>query len=139
MLRDFRVIRAGLSPIAQRAGTHQRHVTGLQVDLLRRKRSPEFLRSDGEVGGKRLDSLPRGHINQHGARDDRWDSIGVGFANAKIAAVVLLAKAVVPVIISPRGNVSQSIDLGTNIVGNEQFATVKSYLFFAISEGLNII
>src|SRR5262245_52327621 len=132
------MIGAGIAPVAQRAGANQDDVTGLDVNFLRGKRSLEFLRSDGEVGGKSLDSFPGTDINHYAARNHRRYRVGVGLADAEVAAVVLLAKPVVPVIVGPGGDVSKPVDLGPNIVGDEQRAAMKGNLLFALGKRLNI-
>src|SRR4030095_722459 len=133
------MIGAGIAPVAQRPGANQYNVAGLDVNFLRGKRSLEFLGSDGEVGGKGLDSLPGTHVNHNAARNHRGYRVGVGLADAEVTAVVLLSKTVVPVIVGPGGDVSKPVDLGSNIVGDEQRAAMKGNLLLALGKRLNIL
>src|SRR6266550_5917236 len=120
------MIASRFSPITQGPGPNENSIAWLNIHLFPLQCFSQILRCDH---GRRLESvhlLITGHINQYGAQYHGRDCGDVGFANPPIPSPVSFLEAVVPMIVIPGCNVTESVNLSGYVIVDEQSGTVPA-------------
>ena len=116
---DLGVVGTVFAPEPAGPGSDQHDVAGRQAHALPGERVFQVLSRDPRVARQRVDLLERGDVDQHAPGDDRRNRRCVAFPRPPVAAPVRLLEAVVPVVVGPRRDVGQPVDLGRHVIGDE--------------------
>src|SRR5207237_2119682 len=120
------MITSRFSPITQCPGPDKNGIAWLNIHLLPLQCFSQVLRCDYGRALKSVHLLITGHVNQHGAQYHGRNRGDVRFANSPIPSPVSLFEAVVPMIIIPGCNVTESVKLSGYVVFDEQSGTVPA-------------
>src|SRR5438045_3237822 len=120
------MIASRFSPITQGPGPNENSIAWLNIHLFPLQCFSQVLRCDH---GRRLESvdlLLTGHVNHHAAQYQGRNCRDVRFANPPIPSPVSLLETVVPMIVIPGCNVTESVDLSGYVIVDEQSGTVPA-------------
>src|SRR5438105_11197182 len=120
------MIASRFSPITQGPSPDENSIAWLNIHLLPLQC---FSQVSGVDHGRVLESvnlLITGHVNQHGAQYHGRNCGDVGFANPPIPSPVSFLEAVVPMIVIPGCNVTESVNLSCYVIVDEQSGTVPA-------------
>ena len=120
------MVRAVLAPVPQRAGAQEHDVAHADLDALALQGRVDVRRRDREARGQGVDLEEPRDIEQHGAVDDRRDAGGRQPADAEVARQLVQGDPVVGVRLVAADDVTEPIDLGRDVVGDEERAGVPA-------------